>query len=131
MSNRATPDRMNKSEAVDEKKIYSSASDTGWPGGAMDAVQKALAAYRGHDIWREVISCLDGYDDDATATLSGVSARQVFVADGTAYHWTPENVVWQASDAEVEIAELMSDPRSMLITFVRRRMPRRWKRPLR
>ncbi len=112
------------------KKTYSPVSSTGWPGDALDPVQRALADYRGEDAWADVIERLDSYDATASAILAPVCSVPVFVVGGTGYQWCAELDVWQAFDAAAEIGAAATDPLVMMIARLgsgsARRRPRRW-----
>lgn len=100
-------------------KPYCSYSSTGWPDNALDSVQQALAGYRGDNVPKGVIERLDGYDGPATSILELVFQGPVFVADGTAYQWSPELNVWQAFDAAPELGDALTDPLVILAATAR------------
>jgi hypothetical protein len=100
-------------------KPYCHYSSTGWPDDALDSVQQALAEYHGDNVPKALIERLDGYDRPATAILELAFGGPVFVADGTAYQWSPELKVWQAFDAAPELGDALTDPLVFLAATAR------------
>lgn len=79
-------------------------SDTGYAHNWTDSVQDALSAYRGDDVWSDVILDLDEYDEAATALVDIGQTGNAFVAGGVEYRWRPDLLsdgIWRAEPASL------------------------------